>query len=57
MAKAVPTTTVAEAVVERLEDLPEGSAGEVLANTSAEPDPGTIFVDVSTKIPTRRERS
>ena len=49
VAKAVPTTTVAEAVVERLEDLPEGSAGEVLANTSAEPDPGTIFVDVSYK--------
>ena len=40
VAKAVPTTPVAEAVVERLEDLPEGSAGgdnrdgEVLANTS-----------------------
>lgn len=49
VAKAVPTTTVAEAVVEQLEDLPEGSAGEVLANTSAEPDPGTIFVDVSYK--------
>lgn len=58
VAKAVPTTPVAEAVVERLEDLPEGSAGgvvantsagKVLANTSAEPDPGTIFVNVSYK--------
>jgi capsular polysaccharide biosynthesis protein len=55
VANAVPTTPVAEAVVERLEDLPEGSAGgdtragEVLANTSAEPDPGTLFVNVSYK--------
>jgi capsular polysaccharide biosynthesis protein len=54
VAKAVPTRPVAEAVVERLEDLPEGSArkvsaGEVLANTSAEPDPGTVFVNVSYK--------
>ena len=47
VAKAVPTTPVAEAVVERLEDLPEGSAGEVLKNISAESDPGTMFVNVS----------
>ncbi len=48
VAKAVPTTPVAEAVVERL-DLPEGSAGEVLRNISAEPIPGTMFVNVSYK--------
>ncbi len=48
VAKAVPTTPVAEAVVERL-DLPEGSAEEVLKNTTAEPDPGTMFVNVSYK--------
>jgi capsular polysaccharide biosynthesis protein len=49
VAKAVPTTPVAEAVVERLEAPPEGGAGEVLANSSAEPDPGTVFVNVSYK--------
>jgi capsular polysaccharide biosynthesis protein len=49
VAKAVPTTPVAEAVVEQLEDPPEGGAGEVIANTSAEPDPGTVFVNVSYK--------
>jgi capsular polysaccharide biosynthesis protein len=49
VAKAVPTTPVAEAVVERLEDPPAGGAGEVIANTSAEPDPGTVFVNVSYK--------
>jgi capsular polysaccharide biosynthesis protein len=48
VAKAVPTTPVAEAVVERL-GLPEGSVGKVLRNTSAEPDPGTMFVNVSYK--------
>ncbi len=48
VAKAVPTTPVAETVVERL-DLPEGSAGEVIKNVSAEPDPGTMFVNVSYK--------
>jgi capsular polysaccharide biosynthesis protein len=47
VAKAVPTKPVAEAVVERLEAPPEGGAGAVLANTSAEPDPGTVFVNVS----------
>jgi non-specific protein-tyrosine kinase len=46
VAKAVPTTPVAEAVVERL-DLPEGSAEKVLKHTTAEPDPGTMFVNVS----------
>jgi capsular polysaccharide biosynthesis protein len=46
VAKAVPTTPVAEAVVERL-DLPKGSAEKVLKHTTAEPDPGTMFVNVS----------
>jgi capsular polysaccharide biosynthesis protein len=46
VAKAVPTTPVAEAVVERL-DLPEGSAEKVLRHTTAEPEPGTMFVNVS----------
>ncbi len=49
VANAVPTTPVAEAVVERLEAPTQGGAGEVLANTSAEPDPGTLFVNVSYK--------
>jgi capsular polysaccharide biosynthesis protein len=48
VAKAVPTTPVAETVVERL-DLPEGSAGKVIKSVSAEPDPGTMFVNVSYK--------
>ena len=48
VAKAVPTTPIAEMVVERL-DLQEGSAEEVLNNVSAEPDPGTMFVNVSYK--------
>jgi capsular polysaccharide biosynthesis protein len=46
VAKAVPTTPIAGTVVERL-DLQEGSAGEVIENVSAEPDPGTMFVNVS----------
>jgi capsular polysaccharide biosynthesis protein len=46
VAKAVPTTPIAETVVEQL-DLQEGSAGEVIKNVSAEPDPGTMFVNVS----------
>jgi capsular polysaccharide biosynthesis protein len=46
VAKAVPTSPIAEAVVERL-DLQEGSVGEVINNVSAEPDPGTMFVNVS----------
>src|SRR5215212_10444121 len=46
VAQAVPTTPIAEAVVERL-DLQEESAKDVLGNISAEPDPGTMFVNVS----------
>jgi capsular polysaccharide biosynthesis protein len=46
--KAVPTTPVAQAVVERLK-LPKGSTGKVLKNISAEQDPGTMFIDVSYK--------
>ncbi len=48
VAQAVPTTPIAETVVERL-DLQKGSAGEVIKNVSAEPDPGTMFVNVSYK--------
>ena len=39
---------VAKAVVERL-NLPEQSAEEVLRNTSAEPEPATLFVNISYK--------
>jgi capsular polysaccharide biosynthesis protein len=46
VAKAVPTTPIAETVVERL-NLQEVSAEGVLDNISAEPDPGTMFVKVS----------
>jgi protein tyrosine kinase modulator len=46
VARAVPTVPVARAVVERL-NLPEGSAKEVLRNTSAAPDPGTLIVNVT----------
>ena len=48
VAQAVPTTPIAETVVERL-NLQEESAKEVLENVSAEPDPGTMFVNVSYK--------
>jgi capsular polysaccharide biosynthesis protein len=48
VAQAVPTTPIAEAVVEQL-DLQEESAENVLGNISAEPDPGTMFVNVSYK--------
>jgi capsular polysaccharide biosynthesis protein len=48
VAKAVPTTPIAETVVERL-DLQDKSAEEVLRNISAEADPGTMFVNVSYK--------
>ena len=48
VAQAVPTTPVAESVVERL-NLQEASAEGVLNNISAEPDPGTMFVNVSYK--------
>ena len=46
VAKAAPTMPVARAVVELL-NLPQQSAGEVLQNTSAEPEPGTMFVNIS----------
>ncbi len=48
VAKAVPTTPIAETVVERL-NLQEESARGVLKSISAEPDPGTMFVNVSYK--------
>jgi non-specific protein-tyrosine kinase len=48
VAKAVPTMPVAKGVVERL-DLPEATARAVRSNISAEPDPGTLFVNVSYK--------
>jgi capsular polysaccharide biosynthesis protein len=48
VAQAVPTTPVAETVVERLNSQ-EVSATGVLNNISAEPDPGTMFVNVSYK--------
>ena len=50
VAEAVTTMPVAEAVVERL-GLQEVSAGEVLENTSAQQDPGTMFVNISYKNP------
>jgi capsular polysaccharide biosynthesis protein len=46
VAKAVPTTPVAETVVERL-GLQEESATGMLNRISAEADPGTMFVNVS----------
>jgi capsular polysaccharide biosynthesis protein len=42
----VPTAPVARAVVERL-NLPKGSAGEVVENTSAEQVPGTTRINVT----------
>src|SRR5215213_2455225 len=48
VARAVPTTPVAQAVVEQL-NLPNGSAGKVLKNMSVEQDPGTILINVSYK--------
>ena len=48
IAKAVRTAPVAQGVVEQL-NLPEVSAAGVLNNMSAEPDPGTMFVNVSYK--------
>jgi capsular polysaccharide biosynthesis protein len=47
-AKVVRNESVARATVEQL-NLPELSAQEVLANTNVEPDPGTMFVDISYK--------
>jgi capsular polysaccharide biosynthesis protein len=46
VAKAVPTTPIAETVVERL-GLQEESATGMLNKISAEADPGTMFVNVS----------
>ncbi len=46
VADAANTMPVAEAVVEQL-NLPGLSAREVLQNMTAEPDPGTLFVDIS----------
>jgi capsular polysaccharide biosynthesis protein len=46
VAKATETPPVAQAVVERLHSSEQSAAG-VLANMSAEPDPGTMFVDIS----------
>ena len=46
VAKAAETMPVAQAVVEQL-NLPEQSAEEVLRNMSVEPEPGTMFVNIS----------
>jgi capsular polysaccharide biosynthesis protein len=46
VAKAANTMPVAQAVVEQLNS-PEQSAGEVLQNMTSEPDPGTLFVNIS----------
>jgi capsular polysaccharide biosynthesis protein len=46
VARAVPTTPIAQAVVKRL-NLPRGSASKVVDNTSVEADPGTMFVDIT----------
>jgi capsular polysaccharide biosynthesis protein len=50
VAKAARTVPVAEGVVERL-GLPGGSARGVLNNMRVEPDPGTMFVNVSYEDP------
>jgi capsular polysaccharide biosynthesis protein len=47
-ANVAETMPVARAVVEQL-NLPELSAGEVLQDMMAEPDPGTLFVNISYK--------
>jgi capsular polysaccharide biosynthesis protein len=46
VANGADTLPVAQAAVDQL-NAPERSAGEVLGNMSAEPEPGTMFVDVS----------
>jgi capsular polysaccharide biosynthesis protein len=46
VARAVRTVPVAEGAIDRL-SLPDVSAREVLNNMTVEPDPGTMFVDVS----------
>jgi capsular polysaccharide biosynthesis protein len=48
VARAAQTRPVAQAVVKQL-NLSEPSAEEVLNNMSAEPDPGTLLVDISYK--------
>lgn len=48
VAKAADTMPVAQAAVEQL-NLPEQSAKEVVQHMSAEPDPGTMFVNISYK--------
>jgi capsular polysaccharide biosynthesis protein len=48
VAKAAQTMPVAQTVVEQL-NLPEQSAKVMLRNMSVEPDPGTMFVDLSYK--------
>jgi protein tyrosine kinase modulator len=46
VANGADTLPVAQRVVQQL-NLPEQSAGEVLGNMSAEPQPGTMFVDIA----------
>jgi len=46
VADVADTMPVAKAIVEQL-NMPEQSAGEMLRNMSAEPEPGTMFVDIS----------
>ncbi len=48
VADVADTMPVAQAVVEQL-NLPELSAREVLANMTVEPEPGTMFIDISYK--------
>jgi capsular polysaccharide biosynthesis protein len=48
VAEVADTMPVAQAVVEQL-NLPELSAREVLANMTVEPEPGTMFIDISYK--------
>ena len=48
VAEAAQTVPVTQSVVEQL-NLPEQSATEVLRNMSVEPDPGTMFVNLSYK--------
>lgn len=54
VANGAETMPVAQAAVEEL-NVPEQSAEEVLRNMSAEPDPGTMFVDISYKSPDPKE--
>jgi capsular polysaccharide biosynthesis protein len=54
VAKGAQTIPVAQAVVEKL-NLPEQSTKKVLQNMSAEPDPGTTFVNISYRSSNPRE--